>query len=143
MVLIQLTPTRTPGCDAADAGSNKTVCVEQGPDWLAALLYGPPWWVYVALALVGVGALALAVYAHRVEPLGRQDLRDALGSVAIVAGCGLGAWAMQEIASTGYLTDLAVGWAVGGAVGIVVARHVRTDDPSGEDAGGDALEANA
>jgi len=119
--------TRTRGCDAE-------YCVEQGPEWLGGLLYNPPGWVYAAIAVVVVGALGAVVLAHRKEPLSQRDLRDALGSIAIVGGCGAGALLMQEWTVGGYLVDLVVGWGVGGGVGVVLARQIRTDEPeTGED----------
>lgn len=131
MVLIQLTETHTPGCTDVDQG----YCVEQGPEWLAGLLVAPPGWVYALAALLVVGAIGFAAAAHRREPITQADVRDALGSIAIVGGCGLGAFVFRELAWFPYVVDLALGWGVGAGVGLVVASAVRADEPGdGEDA---------
>lgn len=129
--------TSTPRGCVNESGGTADYCVEQGPEWLAGLLVDPPLITYVVAALLVVGVAALVVVAHRREPLDRADAREMLASVAIVGACGLGAWVFKELAIAGYLVDVLGGWAIGGGVGVVVARRIR-----GTDAADDANSAS-
>lgn len=128
--------TSTPRGCINESASTAAYCVKQGPEWLAGFLVDPPMITYVVAAVLVVGVLGLAVLAHRRDPLDREDAREMLASIAIVGGCGLGAWVFKELAIAGYLIDVLGGWAIGGGAGLLVARQIRdTDEPTaGEDA---------
>jgi hypothetical protein len=134
MALNSFRERRTPRGCVNETASAQDYCVEQGPDWLAALLVDPPMITYVVAGVLVLGVIGLVVAAHRRDPLDRHDAREMLASIAIVGGCGLGAWVFKELAIAGYLVDVLGGWAVGGGVGMLAARQIReADDPQGED----------
>lgn len=120
--------TRSGGADGAvpngtivESGDSFVV-VEQGPPWLAELLYGAPEWLAWALQLaLVVAVVAVAYLAWRVDVDADlvHDVLDALLVVGAIAGA---TWALTAWAPLPYLGDVVGGVAAGWALAVVVRR---------------------
>lgn len=134
MVLNPLRSTPTPGGCGGETAVVKQVCVKQGPEWVAGLLVNPPGWVQAVLIGIAFGAVAVGLYVHLEMGMDKQDARQMLASVVLVGSCGAGALLFRELGWFPYVVDVFGGWLVGAAVGVALARRIRTDDPYGGEA---------
>jgi len=108
---IPVTPTPTPTEAEIVAGGGKPVVVEQGPAWLAALLYAPPWWMYptlLGLAGVWLGALALGRSEQSVWGEWGAVRAEAIENVCILACCGALTAAVAPVGWP-YYVDVGIG----------------------------------
>jgi len=107
----------------------RPIILEEGPAWLAALVYDPAGWVPVALALVGLCVVAgVALVWRRYGRPTDEQLHDAAANgltVLFVAGV---VPALQAFVTWPYVADVVVGgvlaWALAvlGVTSVVEAR---------------------
>lgn len=111
------------------------IVVEQGPPWLAELLYAPPeWLVWTTYLLIAVALLALGVGIWRAEI---EDYEAFVGEVAeelFVVGCVAGgSVALTYLAALPYWIDVLAGCTLGYCVSqaiLVGLPRVLPGDPA-------------
>lgn len=91
--------------------------VEQGPRWLAELLYHPPDWLVtvVGLGIVAINLLLLGLALH--VNLTNDVLVEMTTNFGIAAGAGGGAYLSMRVFNLSYTLDVGVGLVVGVVVG--------------------------
>lgn len=99
-----------------------SVEVEQGPRWLAELLYGPPQWllfvVVAAILALGIGL----VFAWKKAAVDKDALVEMATNVGVFAGSGTATLLAVEYLTLPYLADVAVGLTAGIALGYGVVQ---------------------
>jgi hypothetical protein len=113
------------GTAAANWGArgDTIVRVEQGPRWLADLLYNPPLWAQRALPLlVGVvGVVALLALWRVGLP---EDVWPEIAENLAIAGCVALTTTLLTHLPGGFLLDVGVGLVVGYSVAVIGVRRV-------------------
>lgn len=113
--------------------------VEQGPRWLAELLYAPPEWaVWLGRGAILLVLLGVAYLAYRVVPDLDEDERRELAieyvEMALVIGCVVGGTvAFSRYAGLAYWIDVLGGSTLGFACSQAILRGLPRPLP-GEDA---------
>jgi len=104
---------------------NRPIILEEGPAWLASLVYDPPSWLAVVLSLVGLCTVAGVVIVWRrrgaPEP---DDWHDAAANgLTVLFAVGLVS-ALQAAVSWPYVLDVVVGGVGAWALAVVGVRSV-------------------
>jgi len=98
------------------------VVVEQGPRWLADLLFAPPGWVQASLVAVAAFVTVGAIYALTRVDISPAVLRE-VASNLLLAGCiGLATQVSVSLLAVGYFFDVAIGVSGGLAVAELLVR---------------------
>lgn len=104
---------------------NRPIVLEEGPAWLATLVYDPPTWLPVVLSLVGLCAVAGVVVVWRrhgaPEP---DDWHDAVANGLTVLFAVALVSALQAAVTWPYLVDVLVGGVGAWALAVVGVRSV-------------------
>lgn len=126
-----------PNGTTIEGAGGRRVTVEEGPVWLAELLYAPPWWLEPALTVAIVALLAAIAYlAWRVVPdldeaerneLALEYIEHAFVIGAIVAGTVM----LRDYASLPYWIDVLGGSTLGFACAETVLRVVSRASSTG------------
>jgi hypothetical protein len=111
------TPTPTPSGEMIGTQDGLPIIVEQGPRWLAGLLYNPPGWVPAVLGLTILLGSVWVAYQLAERGLEREEGLAMLQNVLTVAACGAVTVLLVRHARFSYLVDVGVG----SSVGIVLA----------------------
>lgn len=118
------TPTPTaPNATIIDSSGSYLV-VEQGPAWLAAFLYAPPWWVVWSLgAVLGLVGFVTVLGATRIDDRREwaQVAAEATGNLLYVSAMGAVTYLAVNFAEFGYVVDVGIGVAGGYALASVLA----------------------
>jgi len=121
-----MTETATPnGTVVGMTGDGRPIILEEGPAWLAALIYDPPSWVPVLLALVGLCAVVGVALAWRRS--GRPDdetIHEAAANGLTVLLAAAVVPALQAFVGWPYLADVVVGGIVAWALAVLGVRSV-------------------
>lgn len=89
------------------------VTIQQGPVWLATLLYSPPQWLYTLTWAVLVAVLALVIYGLYKIEYDEVLVNEFVANSSYIIGMGVATWGMNTIFGFPYLVDVGVGIALG------------------------------
>lgn len=121
-----MSETATPnGTVVGMTEGGRPIILEEGPAWLAALIYDPPAWVPVVLALVGLCAVAGVALAWR--RYGRPDdetVHEAAANGLTVLLAVAVVPALQAFFAWPYLADVVVGGVLAWALAVLGVRSV-------------------
>lgn len=92
------------------------VYVEQGPEWLADLLYFPPWWLKPLLAGFVVVVIALAAWGYYRKGAPVEVRVRMLENGLLVGAIALATYGLTKHAPLPYVLDVAGGVAIGWVV---------------------------
>jgi len=107
------TSTPTIGGEQVATQEGIPVIVEQGPPWLARLLYQPPGWLPPLLALAIIAGSVWVAYQLAERDLERDAVLAMVQNVLTVAACGgLTVWIVRH-ARFSYIVDVGVGTGLG------------------------------
>ena len=92
------------------------VYVEHGPEWLADLLYFPPWWLKPFLFVIVVVVIVLAAWGYHRHGAPVEVRLQMLENGLLVGTIALAAYILTEYASFPYVLDVLgsviIGWVV-------------------------------
>lgn len=121
------TPTPTPIEGAKVDGGGTFVIVTDGPAWLADLLYGPPWWLYMAFvgAFVAV-AILTARGATNIDDTAEAALvaEEGARNLTLLVGIGFATLATDRVAGLGYVAEISLGVGVGWVLAVLLRDSV-------------------
>lgn len=105
-----------------DAGTGRSVgvYVEQGPEWLAALLVDPPMWLVFFVAGVCCLLAAGALWSYQRHGIDRAVVEGIARNLVVVGCVGTSVYALRSWTSLSYLEDVVFGLAIGLAAAVVL-----------------------
>jgi len=112
------TPTPSPSGEMIGTQDGVPVIVEQGPRWLAGLLYNPPGWLPPLLVLAILLGSVWVAYQLAERGLERDDTLAMIQNVLTVAACGGVTVLLVRHAQFSYLVDVVVGTVAGFALAV-------------------------
>jgi len=104
-----------------------SLVVEQGPRWLAEVLYQAPRWMLGVLILAtGAGGVGLMLRVDR-SGIGRDQLLAMVQNVCALSFCGGVTVLLRDVAELPYVLDVGAGVAVGYVLALLVRLGVDHD----------------
>jgi Na+/glutamate symporter len=97
--------------------------VEQGPRWLAELIYGPPTWLLFVVVLLFLGGCVGLVYAGKQASLDEGAVAEMATNVSVLV-VAAGATTVVKPLGFSYAVDVGLGAGVGVLAGYAVVGPV-------------------
>lgn len=115
-----------PNGTVIDVGNGRGGVVQQGPEWLAKLVYAPPEWVVYSLYVgIAIALVALALLYRRAEIEDPTELLEEYAQLVLVIFCTVGGTlVLTEYAAAPYWIDVLGGSTMGYCVSQAILRGV-------------------
>jgi branched-subunit amino acid ABC-type transport system permease component len=106
-----------------DSGECGRYALEQGPRWLADLLYDPAPWVQPAIYGIALLAIAGALWGYRRYGLDPKTKVDVLFNGSVILFVGGAVELLKRAAEWPYLVDVALAVAIGFSAAVIMKRY--------------------